>query len=241
MIFSARNVLALGMIATLTACGHGLPIRDADPAQARANGYYRGGADASGRTGVGNYVSRVCSKGGWGAPDSSCAGAPAPVAAAPAPKAAAPAVAAIIDTDGDGVADSADQCPKSKAGAKVNAFGCEASEKVAIRLNVNFPTGSAAVPATAHSELKGLASILKANSNIKIRVEGHTDNTGNAAANSALSAKRASAIQAYLQSEGAASGQVEAKGFGPAQPIAANTTKTGRAQNRRVVAVVTQQ
>jgi OOP family OmpA-OmpF porin len=227
----------------LSACQHGLPQRDSDPSVAKEIGYYQGGKDSKGRNGVGNYVPRVCSNGGWGLPASDCA-APAPMAAAPA---AAPAptkeIKATIaaDTDGDGVIDSIDQCPSTKRGAKVNAFGCEANEKISIRLNVNFATASAVVPKTAFEELDRIAAVLKANPNIKMRVEGHTDNAGVKDKNLALSNNRANSVKAYLVKSGANADQLDAQGFGQDQPIAPNTTKDGRAQNRRVVAVVTAQ
>ena len=69
-------------------------------------------------------------------------------------------------------------------------------------------------------------------------VYGHTDNTGSAVTNQKLSEDRANSVKSYLESKGLSSARVEAKGFGPAKPIADNTTNSGRAQNRRVQIVL---
>ena len=65
-------------------------------------------------------------------------------------------------------------------------------------------------------------------------VLGHTDNKGGAAYNRELSQRRAQAVVKYLSDKGIAVDRLEAKGFGPDRPVAANDTPQGRAQNRRV-------
>jgi len=65
-------------------------------------------------------------------------------------------------------------------------------------------------------------------------VEGHTDNQGNAAANQALSERRAQAVVAWLSAHGIAASRLSAKGLGQTNPVADNTTEDGRAKNRRV-------
>ena len=72
------------------------------------------------------------------------------------------------------------------------------------------------------------------NPDINVEVSGHTDNTGASATNLRLSQARADAVRAYLATKGVAPERMVAKGYGPAQPIAPNTTSAGRAQNRRV-------
>jgi len=67
-----------------------------------------------------------------------------------------------------------------------------------------------------------------------LRVEGHTDNQGSAAANQALSEKRAQAVVAWLTSHGVAAARLTAKGFGQTKPVADNAAEEGRAKNRRV-------
>lgn len=70
-------------------------------------------------------------------------------------------------------------------------------------------------------------------------VEGHTDSTGSTAYNVSLSERRAASVKAELVRSGMASGEVRTLGVGEARPIADNATEDGRAQNRRVVIVVT--
>jgi outer membrane protein OmpA-like peptidoglycan-associated protein len=69
---------------------------------------------------------------------------------------------------------------------------------------------------------------------LKLRVEGHTDNQGSAAANQSLSEKRAQAVVAWLSAHDVPAGRLTAKGLGQAQPVADNSTEDGRAKNRRV-------
>ena len=79
-----------------------------------------------------------------------------------------------------------------------------------------------------------MAASLVANAAIKIEIGGHTDNTGASATNLRLSQARADAVRAYLASKGVGPERMVAKGYGASQPVAPNTTPTGRAQNRRV-------
>lgn len=68
----------------------------------------------------------------------------------------------------------------------------------------------------------------------RLRVEGHTDNTGSGALNENLSRRRAEAVRAALIQRGVAPSRIIAAGFGPAKPVGDNATEAGRAQNRRI-------
>jgi len=142
----------------------------------------------------------------------------------------------IPDTDGDGVNDEADKCPKDKGSAANN--GCPLLEEIAEYKfdfrKVQFVTGSAALTKTAKAELDKAAKIMNEHPDIKVSVEGHTDNTGRVAFNQTLSEKRAAAVKAYIVAKGVAGDRLQAKGFGPSKPIATNKTVAGRALNRRV-------
>ena len=70
-------------------------------------------------------------------------------------------------------------------------------------------------------------------------VEGHTDSTGSAKTNERLSAARANAVKDYLVKNGVDASRLDAKGYGPSQPIDTNDTRAGRANNRRVEIKVT--
>ncbi|MEN9640785.1 MAG: hypothetical protein RLZZ262_2654, partial [Bacteroidota bacterium] len=79
----------------------------------------------------------------------------------------------------------------------------------------------------------------KENPSYKLKIAGHTDNVGDPAKNLDLSDRRAKAVQKYLIDHGvAANSIISAQGFGDKQPIGDNTTKEGKAQNRRVEFVV---
>lgn len=86
-------------------------------------------------------------------------------------------------------------------------------------------------PQSLH-DLERLAALLQ-DSNLKLYIEGHTDDKGNDEFNLSLSRRRADAVKKYLLSKGCKA-QMMANGFGKAQPIAPNTTEEGRQKNRRV-------
>lgn len=104
---------------------------------------------------------------------------------------------------------------------------------------VNFQTGSANLTDTSMRQVNNLAAILKAYPNVNIEIQGHTDNTGNAAANKTLSQSRANSVRQTLVGKGIDAGRVTAVGYGQESPIASNDTDEGRAQNRRVSVAVT--
>jgi outer membrane protein OmpA-like peptidoglycan-associated protein len=80
-----------------------------------------------------------------------------------------------------------------------------------------------------------LTDFLKQNANVtKFRIEGHTDNNGNADYNQTLSQQRADAVVAYLTSQGIDAGRLISKGFGATKPLVPNDTKANQAKNRRV-------
>lgn len=76
--------------------------------------------------------------------------------------------------------------------------------------------------------------MLQQDPDVKISVEGHTDNVGSAASNQALSEKHAQAVVAWLTSHGVAAARLKAKGWGQSKPLADNGSDEGRGKNRRV-------
>jgi outer membrane protein OmpA-like peptidoglycan-associated protein len=99
---------------------------------------------------------------------------------------------------------------------------------------IHFDTGKATIQPDSEDTLLQIVKLLDANAGWKMRIEGYTDNVGNAAANQTLSEKRAQAVVAWLASHGVAANRLTAKGFGQANPVADNSTDEGRAKNRRV-------
>ncbi len=99
---------------------------------------------------------------------------------------------------------------------------------------IHFDTGKAAILPDSENILGEIVKLLQQNEALKLRIEGHTDNQGNAAANQALSEKRAQAVVAWLSGHGVSPARLSAKGLGQTKPLADNGTEEGRAQNRRV-------
>ncbi len=100
---------------------------------------------------------------------------------------------------------------------------------------IYFDTGSDGIRQESAPTLKEIGTMLKEHADLKLTIEGHTDNVGKAESNQTLSQKRAAAVRQYLvdnyQIDGA---RLEAKGLGQTQPVGANDTAEGRQQNRRV-------
>lgn len=146
---------------------------------------------------------------------------------------------AKMDTDKDGVADSDDRCPGTPAGQAINEFGCAKTEKLEITLNVQFKPGSSVIDTQFMGDLEKFAEFLKKYPDTKAEIEGHTDNTGAEKINYAISQKRAQAVVNHLVKKMVIDKKrLTAKGYGPSQPVADNTSDEGRKKNRRVVAHV---
>lgn len=134
-----------------------------------------------------------------------------------------------LDADRDGVADYLDQCPNTPMGATVDARGCWTYAAVVL-----FDINSAEVKSEAYPMLTEAVLIMKKNTDLNVEIDGHTDSTGSAAYNMALSKKRAEAIKDFLVTRGIDPKRLTTKGFGFTKPAASNDTKEGRAKNRRV-------
>lgn len=77
--------------------------------------------------------------------------------------------------------------------------------------------------------------MLKEHADLRLMIEGHTDNVGSAVSNQKLSEKRAAAIKAALTSTyGVDAGRLETTGLGATKPAVSNETAEGRQSNRRV-------
>lgn len=103
-----------------------------------------------------------------------------------------------------------------------------------VALYINFDTGKATVKAESQPIIDQVAEMLKENPELKVSIEGHTDNTGNAATNKSLSLNRAKSVIDLLIKQGIPASRLKAAGWGQEKPIEQNTTEEGRASNRRV-------
>jgi hypothetical protein len=139
------------------------------------------------------------------------------------------------DTDADGIMDKDDACP----------------DVVGIRENNGCPEVKNAPPVLTEEEKEVLKEVFESlefeyskaviaqksqekKTHYKLRIEGHTDNVGNAQANLKLSQDRAKAVKIFLEKEGVKAAQLVSEGFGDKKPIADNKTEEGRKKNRRV-------
>jgi len=102
---------------------------------------------------------------------------------------------------------------------------------------ITFATGQAAITPASDQVLNDLHAVLVANPDWRLRIEGHTDNVGDRAANLKLSNARAAAVAAWLTGKGIDAGRLSVAGLGDTQPVGDNASEDGRARNRRVVLV----
>lgn len=106
--------------------------------------------------------------------------------------------------------------------------------EVFIVRNLHFATNKTRILATSEGALNDLYAYMARNPKVRIRIIGHTDNVGKAAANQKLSEGRANAVMKELVERGIANDRIEAEGRGMKQPIDTNDTEEGRQNNRRV-------
>lgn len=100
--------------------------------------------------------------------------------------------------------------------------------------NITFAHDDATLNSAFLGSLNQLAATMRQYGETTIIVAGHTDSTGQAAYNQALSERRADAVRSYLASQGVSNSRIQTVGYGMRQPIASNATEAGRAENRRV-------
>ncbi|MEE9333715.1 MAG: OmpA family protein [Granulosicoccaceae bacterium] len=99
---------------------------------------------------------------------------------------------------------------------------------------VAFEPGSVSLTGESKTSLAQLVQLLRAYPQFKIRVAGHTDNTGRPEVNLRISKQRAQAVANYLLQRSVGRDQVIAQGYGATRPIADNGDEAGRARNRRI-------
>jgi len=133
-----------------------------------------------------------------------------------------------VDSDKDGVTDDLDQCPETPIEVQVDARGC------GVIKDLRFDTGKATILASSFHKLDWVVDMMIKNPELRVEIQGYTDNVGKAKYNQALSEKRAQAVMDYLISKGIAKNRMVAKGYGMENPAATNDTVEGRAANRRV-------
>lgn len=146
-----------------------------------------------------------------------------------------------LDRDNDGIPDYLDQCPDSESLDNLDDNGCTVimEQPESITLEVHFANNSAEIPEASKSEIKEVADLMTQFMNASVEIAGHSDSSGKASYNKALSQRRADAVRDVLINEyGIDASRVSAVGYGQEQPIASNSTKEGRLANRRVMAEI---
>ncbi len=144
----------------------------------------------------------------------------------------------VPDRDKDGVNDEEDKCPDLPGPASNN--GCpvireDLRKRIEVAAsNIFFVTGSSKLLARSNKSLDEVAKLMTEDANLKLDIEGHTDNIGKPASNQTLSENRAKAVYDYLQKKGVAVVRLRAAGYGQDRPVADNKTAAGRTKNRRV-------
>jgi outer membrane protein OmpA-like peptidoglycan-associated protein len=146
------------------------------------------------------------------------------------------------DRDHDGVPDDIDNCP-DEAGPADN-HGCPAAQKQLVVINgakidilekVFFATNKSVIDPRSFILLNQVAQVLNGHPDlVKIEVQGHTDNVGDAKKNLRLSQDRAEAVVQYLVAKKVKFDRLKGKGYGSTQPVVPNTSKASREKNRRV-------
>ncbi|MCE8002135.1 OmpA family protein [Billgrantia ethanolica] len=107
-------------------------------------------------------------------------------------------------------------------------------EPVTLDSEVTFAFDSDEIRPGAYPTLDQVATTLRENPNLRVRIEGHTDSVGSPQYNVGLSERRANSVRDFLVSRGIAENRMTTRGFGEERPVATNDTDEGRAQNRRV-------
>ena len=141
------------------------------------------------------------------------------------------------DDDNDGVKNSMDQCPDSRAGAVVDADGCEVQVVIELQ-GVYFDLDQATLKPESMAILDAAVKTMGDHGTLVVEVAGHTDSTGSEAYNQDLSERRAQVVYNYLVDKGISADRMTWKGYGESSPIAPNDTAEGRAKNRRTELVI---
>ena len=120
------------------------------------------------------------------------------------------------------------------AGGGMNMIGKKFTESKIITHGITFDIDKSDIKPESMGTLNMIVGVLKSNPDLKFEIDGHTDNTGDAAHNLTLSQQRADAVKTQLVKMGIDASRLTTKGFGDSKPIDSNDTPAGKANNRRV-------
>ncbi len=135
-----------------------------------------------------------------------------------------------VDSDDDGVVDSQDKCPGTLRDFTVDGYGCPQTAT----LSVHFGSDKYDITTEVINDLQAFALFLRQNKGYRVVIYGYTDSRGDEHHNQVLSQNRANSVRTVLIRYGIDPERLIAIGRGEARPVADNSTKEGRAKNRRI-------
>jgi OmpA-OmpF porin, OOP family len=148
------------------------------------------------------------------------------------------------DNDNDQILDVNDQCPNEPEDydGDEDTDGCPdiyktiviKDDRIELKDKIYFKTNKTKIKPGSYGILNEIGDVMRKGTTIRIEIQGHTDSVGSRTKNQRLSDGRAQAVRAYLIGQGIDPGRLTARGFGEDQPIEDNSTKEGKAINRRV-------
>lgn len=137
------------------------------------------------------------------------------------------------DSDGDSVPDRLDLCPDTAGQGTTNLKGCPGDAPV-ILSGIYFSGGSTELSPASQTYMEKVYNVIQEQEGKHFEVGGYTDSIGDTDRNLTVSRQRAEAVTNYLTGKGIDPDRLIPMGYGPAKPVADNTTSEGRAANRRV-------
>ena len=145
------------------------------------------------------------------------------------------------DNDKDTVPDVQDQCPNEPGSTTEEPLGCPKAAlavitdcEVKITQQIHFEYNKDKIRPESFPILDAVVEVLNKNPDVRLEVQGHTDNRGGAAYNKNLSNRRAASVMKYLSAHGVTPARLTSRGYGFDRPIVDNSTEQNRALNRRV-------
>jgi outer membrane protein OmpA-like peptidoglycan-associated protein len=138
----------------------------------------------------------------------------------------------VKDTDGDG-ADDGKEVRDGTDPLVADVLKIEESGEIVLE-GINFVTNSAEITPDSDPILTKAYNTLRTNQNLRVEIQGHTDDVGSNTANQRLSERRANSVRDYFVSKGIDANRMTARGYGEDQPLVPNDSPENRARNRRI-------